>query len=41
MESINPFYDTPLTLVVVKGYSKNPPMLLTNLEIAEEGLLIS
>jgi len=31
-----PFYDTPLTLVVVKGYSKNPLMLLTNVEEAED-----
>ena len=31
-----PFYDTPLTSVAVKGYGKNPLMLLTNLEIAEE-----
>ena|GEM_PF-5851703 len=31
-----PFYDTPLTLVVVKGYGKNPLMLLTNVEEAED-----
>jgi len=31
-----PFYGTPLTLVVVKGYSKNPLMLLTNVEEAED-----
>jgi hypothetical protein len=31
-----PFYDKPLTLVVVKGYGENPLMLLTNVEIAEE-----
>ena len=31
-----PFHNTPLTLVVVKGYGKSPLMLLTNLEIAEE-----
>jgi len=27
-----PFSDTHLTLVVVKGYGKNPLMLLTNVE---------
>ena len=31
-----PFRDTPLTLVVVKGYGKKPLMLLTNLEEARE-----
>jgi len=31
-----PFHDTPLTLVVVKGYGKKPRMLLTSLEVAEE-----
>ena len=31
-----PFSDTHLTLVVVKGYSKNPLMLLTNVEEAED-----
>jgi len=31
-----PFSDTHLTLVVVKGYGKNPLMLLTNVEEAED-----
>ncbi len=31
-----PFSNTHLTLVVVKGYGKNPLMLLTNLERADE-----
>jgi len=31
-----PFSETPLTLVVVKGYGKNPLMLLTNLEMPED-----
>jgi len=31
-----PFSNTHLTLVVVKGYGKNPLMLLTNVEEAED-----
>ncbi len=33
-----PWYDEPLTLVVIKGYGERPTILLTNLDISERGV---